>query len=177
MKNIQLNVLPFQETLNAGMCGAASVKIVLAYYGMEKSEAELAKLLHIDPDLGTDDISLKRVAESLGFSVEIQNEATFEDIAKWLEKGVPPIVDWFTVGRAESDSAVPDGHYSVVTGLDDECIFLQDPEIGRIRKLARDDFLSVWFDFRGLVIRPDELVIRQTIAIFPKEKFEREKEV
>lgn len=88
-----------------------------------------------------------------------------EDIAKWLEKGVPPIVDWFTAGRAESDGVVPDGHCSVGTGLDDDCIYLQDPEIGCIRKLARDDFLSVWFDFRGVAICPDELVLRQLIAL------------
>lgn len=40
------------------MCGAASLKMMFAYYGVEKSEAELAKLLCIDTELGMDDVSL-----------------------------------------------------------------------------------------------------------------------
>ena len=44
MKKILLDVKPFQETLNADMCGPASLKIVLEYYGVNKSEDELAQL-------------------------------------------------------------------------------------------------------------------------------------
>lgn len=162
-----LSLEPFQETLNAGMCGPASLKIVLAYYGVEKSEQELAKMCGTDEDLGTDDQGLKRAVEQLGFTVEIKNESSFEDIEAWLEKGVPVIVNWFTRGRTDyDDSAVSDGHYSVVAGLDDEHIYLQDPEIGAVRKLAREDFLTVWFDFKGKHIQADELIIRQSIAIY-----------
>ena len=85
----------------------------------------------------------------------------------WLEKGVPVIVDWFTRGRKDyGDSDVADGHYSVVMGLDDKYIYLQDPEIGKMRKLDREDFMTVWFDFTGKYIKPNELVIRQIIAIY-----------
>jgi len=84
-----------------------------------------------------------------------------------LEKGVPVIVDWFTRGRKDyGDSDVADGHYSVVMRLDDKDIYLQDPEIGRMRKLDREDFMTVWFDFTRKYIKPDELVIRQIIAIY-----------
>jgi hypothetical protein len=34
-------------------------------------------------------------------------------------------------------------------GLDDEHIYLQDPETGGERKIGREDFLKVWFDFAG----------------------------
>ncbi|MCX6765192.1 MAG: hypothetical protein NT148_01485, partial [Candidatus Nealsonbacteria bacterium] len=59
-----------------------------------------------------------------------------------------------------------DGHYSVVIGLDDKFIYLQDPEIGRMRKIKRYDFMRVWFDFKGDYIKPNELIIRQIIVIF-----------
>jgi ABC-type bacteriocin/lantibiotic exporter with double-glycine peptidase domain len=164
-KTIKLK--PFQETLYASMCGAASLKIVLDYYGVEKSEKELAKLCKVDKNLGTDDKSIKRVAEQLGFKVFIKNNSSFKDIEKWLDKKVPVIVDWFTKGRQEyPESAVSDGHYSVVAGIDAKFIYLQDPEIGRIRKLKRDDFMTVWFDFKGKYIKPSELIIRQIIAIY-----------
>lgn len=162
-----LNVEPFQETLNASMCGPASLKIVLKYYGFDKSEDELAKLCNVDSEIGINDKSIKRVAENLGFKVEIKNNSSFEDIKNWLDKKVPVIVDWFTRGRADyTDEDIADGHYSVVCGLDDEYIYFQDPEIGKIRKLDKEDFMSVWFDFKGKYIKPDELIIRQIIAIY-----------
>lgn len=162
-----LSLKPFQETLHSGMCSPASLKIVLEYYGVEKTEQELAKLCGVKDDLGTNDQGLKNAAEQLGFTVEVKNESTFDDIGQWLDKNVPVIVNWFTRGRTDySDSDVADGHYSVVSGLDDDFIFLQDPEIGSMRKLAREDFMAVWFDFTGKYIKPDELVIRQVISVY-----------
>ena len=167
MNEINLDLKPFQETLHAGMCGPASLKIVLDYYGLDKSEQELAELTGHTAGLGINSEGITDAAKSLGFSVEIKNESSLEEIENWLEKGVPIIVDWFTRGRHDyDDSAVADGHYSVVSGLDDEFIYLQDPEIGNERKIKRDDFLKVWFDFAGELIKPDELIIRQVIAIY-----------
>lgn len=162
-----LPVKPFQETLNAGMCGPASLKIVLSYYGVEKTEEELFKMCGTQKDLGTDDQGLKKGAEQLGFKVKIKNKSTFKDIECWLDKKVPVIVNWFTRGRMDyTDSDVADGHYSVVAGLDDEYIYLQDPETGSMRKLDKDDFMTVWFDFAGRYIKSDELILRQIIAIY-----------
>ncbi len=167
MKKITLDVKPFQETLHADMCGPASLKIVLDYYGMNKSEQELAQLTKLVPGLGIDDKNIARAAESLGLKVQIKNESTFNDIEEWLKKGVPVIVDWFTRGRSDyKNSEVADGHYSVVVGLDDEYVYLQDPETGSERKIAREDFMKVWFDFTGHYLKPNELIIRQLIAIY-----------
>lgn len=162
-----LPIKPFQETLHKNMCGAATLKMVLDYYGIEKSENELAVLLGISDELGTNDADLKRAAESFGLSVEIENESSFDEMKFWLDKKVPVIVDWFTRGRRDYDDAqVADGHYSVVVGLDENHIYLQDPEIGDLRKITRDDFLRVWFDFSGAHIKANELIIRQLIAIY-----------
>lgn len=162
-----LKLKPFQETLYVGMCGPASLKIVLDYYDMEKSEKELAKLCKHNKNLGVDDEGIKKAAESFGFKVKIKNGSSFKDIEKWLDKKVPVIVNWFTRGRRDySESEVADGHYSVAAGLDEKHIYLQDPEIGKIRKIKRDDFMKVWFDFRGEYIKPNELIIGQIIAIY-----------
>lgn len=166
MKKI-LPVKSFQETLSAGMCGPASLKIVLAYYGIEKTEQKLFEMCGTEKGLGTDDQGLKKAAEQLGFKVKIKNKSSFKDIERWLDKKVPVIVNWFTRGRMDyTDSDVADGHYSVVVGLYDDHIYLQDPEIGSMRKLDKEDFMTVWFDFTGKHIKPDELIIRQIIAIY-----------
>ena len=166
-----LNVAPFQETLNAGVCGPASIKIVLAYFGVEKPEQELVAITNTDKDLGTTAEDMARAAEALGFTAEIKDNCDFSDIDTWLGHNVPVIVDWFTRGRDDypEDIASADGHYSVVCGLDDIHIYLQDPEIGGIRKIKRDIFERVWFDFKGETITSwEDMIIRQCIAIYPE---------
>jgi len=149
------------------MCGPASLKMVFEYYGIEKLEGEIAKLCSATQELGTDEQGIKKAAESLGFTVKVKNNSTLEDIQTWLDKKVPVIVNWFTRGRLDYDeSKIADGHYSVVVGLDSKFVYIQDPEIGKLRKVTRDDFMKVWFDFTGKYIKPDELIIRQLIAIY-----------
>ena len=167
MKKKILKLKPFQETLNKGMCGPASIKIVLDYYGIDKTEKELAEMAEWNKDLGIDDKGIEKTAKHFGFKVKIKNNSSFENIEKWLDKKVPVIITWFTRGRCDyTDSDIADGHYSVVAGLDDKFIYLQDPEIGKIRKLKRDNFMKVWFDFTGKYVEPDELIIRQIIALY-----------
>ena len=167
MKKKILKLKSFQETLNKGMCGPASLKIVLDYYGVYKTEKELAEMTGWNEGVGIDDKGIIFAMKSLGFKIKIKENSSFQDIGKWLDEKVPVIVDWFSRGRSDySDSAVADGHYSVVEGLDDKFIYLQDPEIGKIRKLKKDDFFSVWFDFSGKYINSKELIIRQIIAIY-----------
>jgi len=167
MKKISLNVKSFQETLYADMCGPATIKIVLGYYGIDKTEKELAKMAGFKKGLGIDDKGIKKVAEKLGFKVKIKNNSNFEDIEKWLKKDIPVIVNWFTRGRNDyPESETADGHYSVAVGLDDKFIYLQDPEIGKIRKIKRNDFMRVWFDFKGSYLKSNELIVRQIIAIY-----------
>ncbi|MBU4274271.1 C39 family peptidase [Patescibacteria group bacterium] len=167
MKRIMLKVKSFQETLHEDMCGPASLKMVLDYYNVEKTEKELAKMAGLKKGLGVDDKGIKKVAEKLGFKVVIKNNNSFKDIQKWLDREIPIIVDWFTRGRNDySESETADGHYSVMAGLDDKFIYLQDPEIGKMRKIKRDDFMRVWFDFKGEYLNPNELIIRQIIAVY-----------
>lgn len=159
----------FQETLGGGYCGPASLKMVLEYFGESRSEEEIAQRCRRDSELGTNDAALAKAARSYGFDVVIKNNSNFTNLKQWLKKGVPVIVNWFTRGRSDyGDSEVPDGHYSVVVGLDEKNIYLQDPEIGALRKIEREDFLRVWFDFTGRYIRPNQLIIRQIIAIYKK---------
>jgi predicted double-glycine peptidase len=164
----KINIKPFQEKLGMGYCGPASLKMVLDYYGVEKTEDELAKLTKTDKELGTPAENLQEAVEKLGFKARIKNESSFEDIEECLDKKVPVIVDWFTRGRDDypDEIASADGHYSVVCGLDDEYIYLQDPEIGGMRKMEKEVFERVWFDFEGETIKPEELIIRQIIAIY-----------
>lgn len=66
MKLNLIKLKPFQETLGMSYCGPASLKIVLSYYGIEKSEKELAKMAGWDKELGVNDKGIKKAAEKFG---------------------------------------------------------------------------------------------------------------
>ncbi len=149
-----LKVAPFQET--PGWCGPVSLKMVLAYYGLRKSERELARLAGATRSQGVEAPALEKVARRLGFAARIKDRATLADIKKYLNKGIPVIVDWFSHD---------DGHYSVVVGLTKDTIYLQDPEIGRIRTMDTKIFKRVWFDFPGDILRSKSAVILQRMLV------------
>jgi len=163
-----LKVKPFQETLHKGYCGPAVLKMVLKYYGIEKSEKELATVARTTKIGGTGIEDIIRVFNKFSLKTKLKNNASFSDIKRFLNKEVPVIVDWYTRGRTDyHKSAIAEGHYSVVVGLSSTYIYLQDPEIGKLRKMKRIDFERVWFDYSGEFPKlKTQFIIRQFLAIF-----------
>ena len=45
--------------------------------------------------------------------------------------------------------------------------YLQDPEIGGLRKIKKEDFLTVWFDYEGNYMKSKEdLILREIVCIY-----------
>lgn len=141
-------------------CGPASLKMVLSYYGLEKSELALARLAGTRRRHGTPAAGLVKAAKTLGFDASIEDEAEIKDIRAYLRKKVPVIVNWFSNDE---------GHYSVVIGMDRKYIRLMDPEIGGLRTISLKDFNRIWFDFPGDYLRrKEDIVIRRMVVVKPK---------
>lgn len=153
-----LQVKSFRQT--SGMCGPACLKMVLEYYGIKMSEKKLAKMCGATASLGSNAGRILATAKKLGFKGFIKDSATISELAKFLKKDMPVIVDWFSVN---------DGHYSVVVGLDKRYVYLEDPELGRLNVIEKDVFRRVWFDFNGkyLVKSSKNLLIRRVLVIHP----------
>jgi ABC-type bacteriocin/lantibiotic exporter with double-glycine peptidase domain len=117
-------------------CGPASLKIVAQYFGIDISENKLARICRTSNISGTTGANLVSAARRLGFATRIVDGANFSIIATWLRRGVPVIVDWMSTGHGQN-SPVAIGHYSVVCGLTKDDIILEDPAIGRKRRLSR----------------------------------------
>ncbi|MGV8171126.1 MAG: cysteine peptidase family C39 domain-containing protein [Candidatus Woesearchaeota archaeon] len=152
-----LNVKPFRQSPN--YCGPACLKMVLEYYGIHKSEKELVKLTKCTKSRGTNAENIILAAKKSGLSGSIKDYSTFNDIISLLKKDIPVIVDWFSHDE---------GHYSVVVGLDENNIYLQDPELGHIRALTRKNFMTVWFDFDEEYIKSKKDIILRRIIIIKK---------
>jgi predicted double-glycine peptidase len=133
---------------------------------------ELGEVMGTDPELGTTNHAFLETAKGFGFETIVKTEGTFEDLAEWIDKKVPVVVDWFTPGRKDYDEGeMPDGHYSLVVGLDDEHVYLQDPEIGGLRTIQRKQFWRVWFDFeQDWITHKDDMVLRWMAAVYPKDR-------
>jgi len=71
MKTTILKIKPMKQT-KSGFCGPVALKMVLDFYGIDKSEAEVAILSNKDDDLGIGDEDIKRTLEGEGLKVEIK---------------------------------------------------------------------------------------------------------
>jgi len=151
-----LKVKPFKQT--TGFCGPVSLRMVLDYFGIKKSEKELAKLSDCSKSKGVEAEGLLKAVKKFGLKGFIKDFSEIKDIRKYvLKKKMPVIVDWFSEDE---------GHYSAVAGIDNKNIYLQDPELGKVRKLKINDFKRIWFDFPGEFLRSKkDIIIRRLIII------------
>lgn len=163
-----LKITPFKQS-DSSRCGPAVIKMVLDYYGITASEDDIAKRCHWTYELGCTNSQMKKAIESYGLESEIYNNSTLEDVEYWLKQDIPVIVDWFTPGANPALSDMPNGHSSIVVDIDSEWVHLMDPEIGKVRKIRREEFMRVWFDWeKTLTIQSwDDLVIRQAMIVRP----------
>lgn len=154
-----LKIKPFKQKPSA--CGPASLKMVLGYYGLKKSEKELIKLSSCTKTKGTKASGLLKAASHFGFDGFIRDFSDIKDLKNYVvKKKIPVIVDWFSVDE---------GHYSVVVDINKKNIYLQDPEIGRIKSLSINKFKTAWFDFPSPYLKSNkDLIIRRMIVIKPR---------
>lgn len=161
----RIKLKPFGQ--KAGHCGAASLKMVLDYWGTSVSEQEIAEIAGTSEGDGTSSQGIVKAAEHFGFKVLVKERSTIADLRAYIRKRIPVIVDWFL-----SD----DGHYSVVVDLDKKNIIMADPAVRKpliyvnTRKMSIERFQTLWFDFPGKYIKePKDLVLRLMIVLTPKD--------
>jgi len=145
----------FRQT--PGLCGPASLKIVMDYYGVSVSEAEIAKAAKATKERGVSAKGLIRAAKYFGFKAIFKKNSSLRDLEYFVEKRMPVIVDWFSED---------DGHYSVVTDINNRNVVLLDPALGGKKVFSRETFFRIWFDFPGKFIKtPKDLVLRSILVL------------
>jgi len=156
-----IKLKPFRQT--PGLCGPASLKMVMDYYGVSVSEAEIAKVAGATKEKGASIKGLIKVAKHFGFKTIFKQNSSLRDLEYFVNKKIPVIVDWF---------AEDDGHYSVVVDIDKRNVVLIDPALRKIliyirrRVFPRETFFRVWFDFPGEFIKsPKDLVLRSMLIL------------
>ncbi len=161
-----IKLKPFRQT--PGLCGPASLKMVMDYYGLSVSEKEIARVAGSSRERGTSIKGLIRAAEHFGFKTILKKDASLRDLEYFVNKKIPVIVDWFD--REE-------GHYSVVVDITKRKVVLMDPALRKIliyirrRVFPREVFFRLWFDFPNKFIKtPKDLVLRAMLVVTPSLK-------
>ena len=75
-----LNIKPFMQ--KSGYCGPASLKMILNFYGLNKTEKELAKLTGASKSKGVGAEGILKAARKLGFKGFYKDFSSFDDIKK-----------------------------------------------------------------------------------------------
>jgi len=155
-----IKLKPFRQT--PGLCGPASLKMVLDYYGVSVSEAEITKIAGASRKKGVSVKSLMKVAKHFGFKTFFKKNSSLKDLEYFVNKKIPVIVDWFFEDE---------GHYSVVVDIDKKNIWLMDPTLAGRRKMSLGKFLRIWFDFPGKFLKtPKDLILRLILVVIPCKK-------
>ncbi len=154
MKNM-IKLTPFMQ--RPDYCGPSSLKIVLEHFGVKITEKEIIKKVKARK-FGIEAEDLLAFAKKLGFKGFVQDFSNLKDLRKYIKKKIPVIVEWF-----EED----DGHFSIVTGIDQENVYLQDPDLGHMRAMSRRLFRRLWFSFPGdYIYHREDINLRRMLVIY-----------
>lgn len=118
-------------------CGPASLQMVFAHYGIRESEKELTKELKTNPEHGTPHQEMIDGALRRGLHAYVNDHATLGEIQYFLGMGIPVIVHFIEIAAQED-------HYSVVIGITDTHVVLNDPWNGEGLRLSHEVFLQRW---------------------------------
>lgn len=160
-----IQITPFRQS-DDSRCGPACVRMILDYFRIDETEDEIAEVCGWTYEKGCDDAGMKKALEHFGLGCSILNNCDLGDIEYWVNQNIPVIVDWFADG---TNHDMPNGHSSVIVGIDRNRIHLMDPWIGAVRSITRSEFDRVWFDWKNTERLEEwkDVVLRQIIVAYP----------
>lgn len=138
-----------------GYCGLCSLKYVMDYYGITKSQKEIAKFAGAAKENGSEPWDLLHAASVFGFSGEYIVECSMDRLKEFISKGTPVIVEY------EREFG---GHYSVVVGFKEGKIYLADPNISEVISMDEKEFQKIWFD-EYTIDGKEVKILREAIVI------------
>ena len=152
MPNVLLPAPHFRQSRD-GFCLPACVRMVLAYWGEVRHEADIAQQLGTKRH-GTPISAVRRLAQDRRYDVELAvlSDSTLKSL---LQNGIPVIVRVWTAMLP--NWTVETSHVVVIVGYDDTGVFVNDPgAAAHSLHVAWDAFLAAWaeFDETAVILTP-----------------------
>lgn len=139
--------VPYYQQLRNGYCLPACVQMVLAYWGLARSQPELAKQLQTIEDAGTPASRVKNLATN---NLQVTySDGELDALRVALEQNIPPIV-FVNTGELPYWS-IATAHAVVVVGIHNQTVFLNDPAKNDYPlEVPLDDFYLAWDEMYNL---------------------------
>jgi predicted double-glycine peptidase len=133
---MKIKIPYFKQDTNYS-CGAASVQMILRFFGIIKSEEDLIKELKTEKEDGTSHEEIIKIIRQNNLFCYVNDNSNFDEIKMYLNKNLPVLVNYI-----ETDD--DEGHYAVVVGINEEKIILNDPWHGEDFELNISKFENRW---------------------------------
>lgn len=128
---------PFYKQETNYTCGAAVMRMALEYFGIKKSEKQIAKLLGTNRTRGTWHKDLPILAEKFKLNYVVMRQAKISDL-KWYQKNHFIVVLCYFNRQEKID------HYAIVKKIDKKYIYFYDPYFGDQHKHLLKYFEKIW---------------------------------
>jgi predicted double-glycine peptidase len=135
-------VFPYYKQEKNYTCGAASMRMILEYFGTIKSEKEVAKLVGSSPNHGTWFKDFSKVAKKLKLDYVEKENGKISELKQLIKDGYKIIVCYLDLKDKEHDCVVD--HYTVIKKIDENNIYLYDPWYGAKNKYTINYFRRIW---------------------------------
>lgn len=132
-----MEIFPFHKQETNYTCGAASMRMALAFCKIKKSEKQITKLLGTNKTRGTLDKSFPIVAENFKLNYISMRNAEINDMKKYNNNGFVIIVCYFC--PLENSY-----HYSVIKSIGTKYIYFYDPYFGKKHYYPLSIFKKIW---------------------------------
>jgi predicted double-glycine peptidase len=131
-------------------CSAAALQAVLAYYGKEAREDELARELGATPEDGAPPEAIVRVGRARGLKLTLREGMSLGALGAEVAQGHPVLVAlqaWPDKPRRSFTDDWDDGHYVVVIKVGRRRVLVEDPSLlGSRGALTIEQFMDRWHD-------------------------------
>lgn len=134
-----LNV-PLIKQKTGYTCGPTCIAMLAGFFNMPLSWRKIMRVSHCDRD-GMTNEDFIHALEKLHFLVSAGDRNSWNDLRENYRKRLPTVIAWMLHGHI--------GHFSIVVEVGKNYVILADPDTGKNRRLPKDVFLRLWFDYDG----------------------------
>ncbi|MFZ1755680.1 MAG: C39 family peptidase [Caldilineaceae bacterium] len=140
--------VPFYPQQGDGNCLPACAQMVLAYYGIGRSQRQLATLLSVRPNLGTPASTIQRI-QSRTISVEY-GSATLTKLTEATQNGLP-VIAFIQAAELPRWRDQYFQHAVVIVGVEAGTVYLLDPASeSSPDAVSEGDFMLAWDEVENL---------------------------
>lgn len=128
---------PYYKQQKHNTCGAACMRMALEYFGIKKSEKDLAEILGTNWHRGTWHKDLVKCAEKFNLAFVEKKNATLKDLKEFQSQGFILIICYFCLPEQWD-------HYSVLKKISPGRIYFYDPWFGPNHSYSAQHFRKIW---------------------------------